>query len=57
MGKSLKDFKFGTSIGRFPSDSAASTAVKGLMLEILPPGYKDVTHTPLLMMDHDLSVY
>ena len=30
-GKSLNDFKFGTSIGRFPSDGAASTAVKGLM--------------------------
>ena len=29
-GKSLNDVKFGTSVGRFPSDSAASTAVKGL---------------------------
>ena len=28
--KSLNDFKFGTFIGRFPSDSAASIAVKGL---------------------------
>ena len=28
--KSLNDFKFGTSIGHFPSDSTASTAVKGL---------------------------
>ena len=29
-GKSLNDFKFGTSVGRFSSDGAASTAVKGL---------------------------
>ena len=29
--KSLNDFKFGTSVGRFPSDGTASTAVKGLM--------------------------
>ena len=29
-GKGLNDFKFGTSIGHFPSDSTASTAVKGL---------------------------
>ena len=56
MGKSRNDFKFSASVGRFPSDGAASTAVKGLMLEILPPGYKDVTYTPLLMMDNDLSV-
>ena len=28
--KSLNDFKFGTSIGRFSSDGAASTAAKGL---------------------------
>ena len=28
--KSLNDFKFGTSVGRFPSDGAASRAVKGL---------------------------
>ena len=28
-GKSLNDFKFGTSIGRFSSDGAARTAVKG----------------------------
>ena len=27
-GKSLNDFKFGMSIGRFPSDGAESTAVK-----------------------------
>ena len=27
---SLNDFKFGTFIGRFPSDGAASMAVKGL---------------------------
>ena len=29
-GKSLNCFKFGTFIGRFPSDGAASRAVKGL---------------------------
>ena len=29
-GESLNDFKFGTSVGRFSSDGAASTAVKGL---------------------------
>ena len=29
-GKSLNDFKFGTFIGRFPSDGAASMAEKGL---------------------------
>ena len=29
--KSLKDFKFGTSVGRFSSGGAASMAVKGLM--------------------------
>ena len=29
-GKGLNDFKCGTSIGRFSSDGAASTAVKGL---------------------------
>ena len=29
-GQSLNDFKFGTSVGRFPSDDAASRAVKGL---------------------------
>ena len=29
-GESLHDFKFGAFIGRFSSDSAASTAVKGL---------------------------
>ena len=29
--KRLNDFRFGTSIGRFSSDGAASTAVKGLM--------------------------
>ena len=28
--KSLNDFKFGNSVDRFPSDSAGSTAVKGL---------------------------
>ena len=28
--KSHNDFKFGTSIGHFPSDRAASIAVKGL---------------------------
>ena len=30
-GKGLNDFKFGTFIGYFPSDGAASIAVKGLM--------------------------
>ena len=29
-GISLNDFKFGTSVGHFPSDSTASTAVKEL---------------------------
>ena len=29
-GKSLNDFKFGSCIGRFPSDDAASMTVKGL---------------------------
>ena len=29
-GKSRNDFKFGTFTGRFPSDGAASMAVKGL---------------------------
>ena len=29
-GKSLNDFKFGTSTDRFSSDGAAKTAVKGL---------------------------
>ena len=31
-GKSRNNFKFGASIGRFPSDSAESTAVKELCL-------------------------
>ena len=31
-GKKLDDFKFGTFIGSFPSDGAASIAVKGLTL-------------------------
>ena len=39
-GGSLNDFKFGTFIGRFPSDCLASMAVKGL---ILPAS----SHTPL----------
>ena len=30
--KSLNDFKFGTCIGRFPSDVAARMAVKGLII-------------------------
>ena len=30
-GKSLNDFKFGTSIGRFWSDGASSTVAKGLI--------------------------
>ena len=29
--KSHNDFKFGTSVGHFPSDRAASVAVKGLI--------------------------
>ena len=33
--KKLNDFKFGTSIGRFPSEGEASTAVKGLMISNL----------------------
>ena len=31
-GKRLYDFKFGNFIGRFPSDGAASMAVKGLTM-------------------------
>ena len=31
MGGSLNEFRFGTFVGRFPSDGAASMAVKGLM--------------------------
>ena len=31
-GGSLTDFKFGTFIGRFPSDGVASVAVKGLTM-------------------------
>ena len=30
MGESLNDYKFGTFIGRFPSDGAESMAMKGL---------------------------
>ena len=30
VGESLKDFKFGTFIGRFPSDTLVNMAVKGL---------------------------
>ena len=37
-GKSLNDFKFGTSTGRFSSAGAASTAVKGL-INFLPAGW------------------
>ena len=33
--KKLNDFKFGTSIGRSPSEGEASTAVKGLMISNL----------------------
>ena len=33
--KNLNDFKFGTSIGRFASEDAASTAAKGLMISNL----------------------
>ena len=32
--KSLNDFKFGTFAGRFPSDGAASMAVKGLSVTL-----------------------
>ena len=32
--KSLNDFKCGTFTGRFPSDGAASMAVKGLITEL-----------------------
>ena len=35
-GKSLNDFKFGTSTGRFSSDGAISRAVKRLRTERLP---------------------
>ena len=31
-GKSLNDFKFGTSVSRFSSDGAARMAVKGLSI-------------------------
>ena len=33
--KSLNSFKFGTFIGRFPSDGAASMTAKGLMADTL----------------------
>ena len=33
-GGGLNDFKFGTFIGRFPSDRAASMAVKWLILRV-----------------------
>ena len=33
-GESRNDLKFGTSIGRFSSDSGASTAVEGLKVEL-----------------------
>ena len=33
--KLYNDFKFGTFIGRFPSDCAASMAVKGLMSQVM----------------------
>ena len=33
-GGSLNGFKFGTSVGRFPSDGAANMAVKGLKTTI-----------------------
>ena len=33
--KKINDFKFGTSFGRFPSEGAASTPVKGLMISNL----------------------
>ena len=32
--KNYNDFDFGTFIGRFPSDCAASMAVKGLMSQV-----------------------
>ena len=34
-GKSLNDFKFGTSNGCFPSDGAASMAVEGLRVKAM----------------------
>ena len=33
--KSLKDFKFGTFLGHFPSDGEAITVVRGLKLDCL----------------------
>ena len=33
----LNEFKFGTFIGRFPSEGAASVAVKGLRSCLIPP--------------------
>ena len=33
-GESRNNFKFGTFIGRFPSDGAANMAVKGLILQV-----------------------
>ena len=40
-GENLNDVKFGTSVGRFSSDSAASTAVKGLKTPSPIPDARD----------------
>ena len=43
-GGSLHDFKFGTSTGRFPSEGAAVTAVKGLSEKPLFSCYPSILH-------------
>ena len=46
--KSLNGFKFGTSTGRFSSDVAASTAVKGLKAAVT--GFLTVTVYPFVAL-------
>ena len=38
--QSLHDFRFGTSVGRFLSDGAASMAIKGLIVTVVGNGEK-----------------
>ena len=49
--KILNDFKFGTSIGRFSSDGAASTAVKGLRSMLTYGHYFLVCHVDKTLGD------
>ena len=50
-GKSLNDFKFGTSVGRFSSDGAASTAMKGLRSMLTYGHYFLVCHVDKTLSD------